>query len=645
MFFSKKTLWAVAFAAAALVLTPGTGFCVEEDMYIYRLLFGRVYFEYETGTTEDNGFSRDHNRFIQTYSLDTLGNILSRRLATYDAGVSFDFNSYEQGSTAIDIDTVNYYLKTTLLPKSNIPLDLYGSQMNETLTTTAVSERTRRIYGLNWLMRFRKLPETRIQIERQNDATQSSDASTTMYNVNMTKVIGPTDNSLYFNMNTSEDHMQSGRDSQSVSVNMTNRTNLSRSTIFDMGLSRGDSSNENPANPDNTVNALTVGLQSTPSVDFHQDHRYTFYNNTTGDSSSDNGTYNGNMSYTFTDRLSSNLSLTAGESSSETPDKSETTNSLGAGFGINYRLSKKLALTETISYSKFDTTANTETNQDRELFKALTGLVYNDQLPWAQLSAAARLGYNRDRTTDEFSGSGIEQGLSASLSNIDFNRYVIFNTSANWDKVYNLSGNVWSDSNSYQLSAFSKLWRRYAQLSANFSRSSQSSWISASESSAQEWALNATSTYFRNTKIEAGSEHKQTFDTVTGEITTSSDTLNVTHNRYLAGGSLDMGFTYNIVSNEFEGGSNRFNSISLFARYNKKLSRSLDWIAAASISHGTGDNETFKNINALSNHFTYQLRSWLLSAEQKYLQTEDQNRDLIENTFIFRATRGFTWML
>ena len=646
MFFSKKTLWALALAAAALVLTPGTGFCVEEDLYIYRLLFGRVYFEYETGTTEDNGSSRDHTRFIQSYSLDTLGDILSRRLITYDAGVSFNFNNYEQSTNTIDTDTVNYYLKTTLLPKSNIPLDLYGSQFNETLTTSSTeSERTRRIYGLNWLMRFRKLPDTRIQIERQNDFTPSSDSSTTMYNVNMTKAIGPTDNSLYFNMNTTEDNMVSGKDSQSMSVNMTNRTNLSRSTIFDMGLSRGDSSSENPSNPESTVNALTVGLQSTPSVDFHQDHRYTFYNSTTDDKSSDNGTYNGNMSYRFTDRLNSNLSLTAGESSSETPDKIETTNSLGAGFGVSYRLSKKLSLSENVSYSKFDTTANTETNQDRELFRALTSLTYTDQLPWAQLSSSARLGYNKDKTSDELAGSGIEQGLSASLSSIDFNRYVLFNTSADWNRVYNLTGDVWSNNHSYQLSAFSRLWRRYAQLSANFGASAQSSWISSSESNTQEWTINAASSYFRNTKIEAGSEHKKTFDSLTGEIETSSDLLTVTHNRYLAGGSLDLGLTYNIISNTFEGGSNRFNSLNLFAKYNKKLTRNLDWIAAASISHGTGDNDTFKNINALSNFFTYGLRSWLLSAEQKYLQTEDQNRDLVESTFIFRATRGFLWML
>jgi hypothetical protein len=105
--------------------------------------------------------SRERQRFLQSYSLDTLGNILSRRLAIYDAGINFTFESYEQGSTTIDTDHVNYYLKTTLLPKSNIPLTLYGSKMDETLTTNfAESERTRTIYGLKWLMSFRTLPDT-----------------------------------------------------------------------------------------------------------------------------------------------------------------------------------------------------------------------------------------------------------------------------------------------------------------------------------------------------------------------------------------------------------------------------------------------------------------------------------------------------
>ncbi|MBI2400256.1 MAG: hypothetical protein HYV23_04255 [Deltaproteobacteria bacterium] len=219
MFFSKRALWAFALAAAVVVLVPGTGFCVEEDMYIYRLLFGRVYFEYETGTTEDNGTTRDRSRFLQSYSLDTLGNILSRRLVTYDAGVTFTLDSYEQGSTAIDTENVNYYLKSTLLPKSNIPLSLYGSRTNETLTTTASeTERTRTIYGLNWLMRFRTLPDTDIQIERQNDASQSSDMTTTLYNVRMIKPVGPTENSLYYNLNTTEDNVRDGRGSHSTSA-------------------------------------------------------------------------------------------------------------------------------------------------------------------------------------------------------------------------------------------------------------------------------------------------------------------------------------------------------------------------------------------------------------------------------------------
>ena len=260
-----------------------------------------------------------------------------------------------------------------------------------------------------------------------------------MYNVNMTKSIGPTENALYFNMNTSTDNLQDGKDSQSTAINLSNTTHLSRSTVFNMGLARGDSSNESPENPDTTVNALTIGLQSTPSVDFRQEHRYTFYSNTVDDSQSDNGNYSGNMSYRFTDRLSSSLSLSAGESSSETPDKTETTDSLGAGFGINYQLSQKLSLSETVSYSKFDTTSDTATNLDREMFKALTNLNYNDQLKWAHLSAIASLGYNRDKTSDELSGSGVEQGISVALTNIDVNRYFLFNTSADWHKVYNLT--------------------------------------------------------------------------------------------------------------------------------------------------------------------------------------------------------------
>jgi hypothetical protein len=646
MFFTKRTLWAFALAAAVVVLVPGPGFCVEEDMYIYRLLFGRVYFEYESGTTEDNGTTRDHSRFLQSYSLDTLGNILSRRLATYDAGVNFTLDDYEQGSTVIDTENLNYYLKSTLLPKSNIPLSLYGSQFNETLTSTmSVTERTRTIYGMNWLMRFRTLPDTNIHIERQNDAAQTSDMTTTVYNVSMIKPVGPTENSLYYNLNTTEDNLLDGRGSQSMAINATNKTYLSRSTIFDLGLSRGDNTSDSVESPDMSVNAVTVGLQSKPSLEFNQTHRYTYYGISSNNSDSTNGSYSGNMGYRFTDRLDSSLSLTAGESTSDTPDLSESTTSLGAGFGLNYRLSKKLSLAETVSYSKFDTTANTETNLDRELFRALTHLTYSDQLQWAQLTSSLRLGYNKDKTTEELSGSGLEQGVSAALINIDINKFFIFNTSVDWNRVYNLTGDVWSKNDSYQVSALNKLWRRYVQLSARFSQSSQSSWITAAETSAEIWSIGAASTYFRNTKIEATSDHTKTFDTVTGDLTTDSEILTVTHNRYLAGGLIDLGFTYNLISNSFPGGSTEFSSLGAFARYNKKLMRNLDWNAGASFTRGEGSNDSFKNIVAFDNLLSYPMRSWLLSLEQKYIHTEDQNRDLVENTFLFRAMRQFLWML
>lgn len=645
MFSIKRALWAIAFAATVIVLTPGIGLCVEEDLYIYRLLFGRVYFEYETGTSEENGRTLEHSAFQQTYSLDTLGNILSRRLMTYDAGVSYTLDNYEQEETTIDTKYLNYYLSTTLLPKSNIPLTLYGSRYNETTVTTVENERTRTIFGLNWLARFRTLPDTRVMIESQNDASSSSDLTTTAYNVNMSKKIGPTENFLYYNLNTTTDNVNDGNDSQSQAINFNNQTHISRSTRFDFGISRGDASSENEATPESSVTGVTVGLQSRPSIDFNQDHRYTYYSSDSDGSKSENGTYAGTMFYRFTDRLDSSLNLTAGESTSESADKTEKTTSLGAGFGLNYRLSRKLSLSETASYTKMDTSSETPTNPDRELFRLLTHLNYNDQLSWAMLASSLRLGYNRDKTTEDLSGSGVEQGISVALSEIDVNRYVLFNTSADWSKVYNLTGDVWSDNKSFSASAFNKLWRRYVQLSAKFAKSSQSSWISAGEASSQSVSLNAVSTYFRNTRIEFMSEHNQNFDTVTGDSEIDSETLNVSHNRYLAGGSLDFGFIFNMISTKYEDGSDEFTSTSLFARYEKKLLRNLNWLAAASVSKGQGDNASFRDITTFSNLFTYQLRSWLLSMEQKYNHTADQNRDLVENTLLFRALRQFTWML
>lgn len=645
MFFSKRALRAAALAAAAVVLTPAAGFCVEEDLYIYRLLFGRIYFEYETATADDNGRTRERQRFQQSYNLDTLGNILSRRLITYDAGVGFTFENEEHDSTNIDSEQVNYYLRTSLLPKSNIPLNLSASRVNDTLTTEmSEQEHTKDVYALNWDMRFKTLPDTRIFIERQNDVSQGSDISTTTYNVSMTKEIGQTENAFAFNMNTAEDNLNDGNGSQSTAINATNRTFLSRSTIFDLGLTRGDSSSDS-GSTDSTVNAVTMGLQSRPSLEFNQNHRFTYYNISNDGSESQNSSYSGSMGYRFTDRLDSSLSLSAVESVSESAEKTQESTSLGTGFSLNYRISKKLSLSETTSYSRTDTTSDTPTDLDRETFRALTHLTYSDKLPWAQLTSSARVGYNRDKTTEELSGSGIEHGVSASLSNIDINRYFIFNMSADWSKVNNLTGDVWSESTSYQTSASNKLWRRYVQLMANFSKSSQSSWIPAANTDVETWSFAAASTYFRNTRIDAKTEHNKTFDTVVGEVTSLSNNLTVTHSRYLANGLLNSGFNYSLISSSSATGSDRFTTIGAFASYNKQLIRHLEWRAGASYNRVKGDDDSFRNTTTLDNALTYPLRSWLLALEQRYINTENQNTTFSENTYLFRAVRQFLWFL
>jgi hypothetical protein len=646
MFFSKRALRAVALAAAAVVLTPAAGFCVEEDLYIYRLLFARLYFEYETATADDNGRTTEHQRFQQSYNIDTLGNILSRRLITYDAGVGFTFENQEHDSTTIDSEQVNYYLKTALLPKSNIPLSLNASRTTDTLTTeSSEQERTRDIYGLNWEMRFKTLPDTRIFIQHQNNVSAASDTSSTIYDVVMTKTLGPSENYLAFNMSTSEDNLSGTNGSESMTINATNKTSLSRSTIFDVGLTRGENSTESADSNDTTVNAITMGLQSRPSLEFNQNHRFTHYNTSNDGSESQNSTYSGSMGYRFTDRLDSSLNLTVAELTSESEDKTQESTSLGTGFGLNYRISKKLSLSESVSYSRTDTTSDTATDLDREIFRVLTHLNYNDQLSWAQLSSSVRAGYNRDKTTEELSGSGIEQGISASLTNIDVNRYFIFNLAADWNKVHNLTGDVWSDSNNFQFSALNKLWRRYVQLAANFNMSSQSSWVEATESSTEHWSLTAASAYFRNTRLDAKTEYNKTFDTVTGDLSTLTNSVIVTHNRYLANGMLDVGFDYSLVSSTFSGGSDKFSSIGAFARYNKQLIRNLDWRTGASFSRGSGDDNSFRNITVFENTFTYPLRAWLVSLEQKYISTENQNRDFSENTYLFRAVRQFLWFL
>src|SRR3990172_918844 len=188
--------WAMTLSVIFL-LVPAKGWCVRVDPYIYRSLIGRVAFEFERETRTSGNSSRTPSSFSQRYSLDSKGNIVSRRLIIYDAGVSFIKKNYFTATSDSGSANLNYYLTTSFLPQSRIPLKLYGRRGELTSSTKSRSRSTTvNTYGLDWRGIFVKLPETRVVIERESRRGAGGESHSMEYRLELDKELGPTRNSF-----------------------------------------------------------------------------------------------------------------------------------------------------------------------------------------------------------------------------------------------------------------------------------------------------------------------------------------------------------------------------------------------------------------------------------------------------------------
>src|SRR4030067_2294374 len=268
--FLLKRIWASAVIALIAWLIPAQSFSVERDPYAVNSLMGQVHFQYLRETEDRDNYAKTvSNDFIQEYTLDMRGYYASRRLLIYDADWGYINKQNSTNTTDTNTGLHNYYLSTTLLPLSYIPLTLYANRQSRTIETApSDSSSIRTEFGLSWSLVFRRLPETTLRARRiQTDNSDGSNQTTDTYQVGMKKDIGPTKNRLNYSLsNSSLDEKSASQ----YALNFNNDTNISRSTIFRLGATRGVT--ESWDNPASTVNGLTLSLTSSPSREFSQSH-------------------------------------------------------------------------------------------------------------------------------------------------------------------------------------------------------------------------------------------------------------------------------------------------------------------------------------------------------------------------------------
>ncbi|MBI5641956.1 MAG: hypothetical protein HY954_00620 [Deltaproteobacteria bacterium] len=634
MFRNKRLLWAAVFLAGCFA--PKVAYAVEEDPYIYKSLVGRVYFEFEKASTEQNGVSSDSSRFQQTYSLDLKGNIVSRRLVIYDAGFAFTDNNYTSTSSDINTDTKDYYLRTTILPKSGIPLTLYGTHA-ESSTSSSDSITTKTTYGLNWFLKLRTLPQTSIYAERALTESSSVESETGNYKVIMKKALGPTQNELTSTYSTSDS--SDGTNSSQNTINYSNTTKVSRSTQLYLGATRSNSESDDT---DTSLEGLTLTLNSKPSTDFTQNHHYTFYRTKIDSDTQIGKNYSADMLYRLNDRADANAGLNLSTADNESSSSSSETATTGANAGVNYRVTSNLSTSGAVSYSDYKTnsTDSSTTTGDRKTFRVTSRATYNKTLSWALLGAGYSLGYVEDKAQDLPAGKGLEQTVNGSLSNIDVNRFVGFAVAYSRGEVKTFSGeNIDTTTKTYSASAFNKELKKYILMNASYQKYSLDSYLDSTDSKTETYRLDATSTYFKNVSLQSYAERSNTFTTQSGFGQSDSAGVSASHGRAVLKGNLSLSVFYSVTDSEFEGGSELVKDAQYLASYSRKFNN-LSWQSTLQMTEKRGSS-TKKDALLFQNSLLYPLRSWLVALEQKYSLTNDNNTETKENSILFKATRVF----
>ncbi|MCL4873999.1 hypothetical protein KJ039_07950 [bacterium] len=679
----KKAIWLTLFLATTGVLLPAAGLCDDpRDPYIYRLLYGSIQFDFKHHTAEDENRTRESDSFKQTYKLDTLGNIYSRYLMTYNAGVRFVTSDSSYSYTADrKRDGLNYYLKTAFLPKSTMPLEL---SVNRSTNTTAFSgtetEDTITKYTLRWALKRDDLPKTLLTASQTESDHNGATSTASHYRLEMQKQLGRTHNNFYYNYTT-------GDNSDSITgINFINRTILSRDTTLRFGYARNHKDPRFDNESEETTQGITINLRSRPGREFSQSHNYSYYLTEKETQDIHGQSYSGAVNYRFSRNLSTNMSLYTSDSVTESATSTLESSSLDLNLGASYTLSRNVALGQTITYN-YDKLTN---GRVRESIITQTSVTYGKGLGWADLSASYGLGYRENALEEERLNTsteltGLDQNVSATLSDIDLTRFASFNASANYN-LFTDGSETLSEGHSYSLSASSREWHEYASVSANYffytnsSRinldtrdeerinlnansnyfkyvnlslfyetvSKKNEFVELENREEEQFKFTANSTYFKNTTLSFSYDFFKVTDPVNGTSKTTNTNFGaghlLTHRRRLMGGDLVLRLGLTRRKTDYYVESETTTALNLSAAYRRRLLRNSEWNATAERT-STWRNEELIEITSITNTINTGLRHWSFFFEHRFLIHEEDRRERTENTFYLRASRGFFRML
>lgn len=460
----------------------------EQDSYRFNTIRLGIDFSYLNDTYENNAYTSEKTEsFEQRYNLDVKGLVIDPNLMVYNASIGYVDTATETTSLNTHSKVDNYAFDTTILRKSRIPLSLAASR--STTDTTSGVETTTDNFGAGWYLKLRTLPWTKLSYDKTQTNSTETDEDTETSSIEMSKKIGPTDNSIGYTTSTSTNSF-SNYDAQINVFTIRNDTTLPGAKFY-LGMAKSDYlTSQDNANSDIETTAGSLGVKTTPLAGLDQEYSYTFtstksvIDSGTDDTATDSGSgetnsgfFYGKMGYKPTKKLNLYMNAQSGqnESLSETSDTISKTTKFSTG--ATYFITKELSTTESINYTQEESTTGDPLTGNTERTTTETGaaLNYAKKLSWSDLSAAVSLGHHKETVNPDAGGEGVSYGFNTGLTGINM-KYFTLSSNYGYSTVESYSDNVDMEDQVFSSNAVSS-YIRTIPLSVSYSYHSLDSYL------------------------------------------------------------------------------------------------------------------------------------------------------------------------
>ena len=673
---------------------------IEEDIYAFNMIKLGVELTYESlhyGTSD-----RPHKTsiFEQRYSLDVRGRLIDPRLIVYNMGIEFVDTDQKTDGGESHREVNNYKFNSIILRKSRIPLTLTANR--STSETTSGGKTTTDNFSVDWYLKFRTLPWTRLTYDKTQTQGTGRNEERESSGVEMTKAIGPTDNKISYSVDTTTNNIQN-YSSEKTLYTFKNDTTLPLNSDFYLGMVNYNLLTSNGDVKDETdTTAGSMGLSTIRTAKFNQNYNYTFTKTEhSDDNRSTNADYfNGRIGYRPTKRLSTSLNMQSKFSETSSATSSETeSKTMNLSMGSSYVITSELSTTETINYKQEKSTSGDPLTgkKERTTIDTSAALNYAKKLSWSAFSAGTSLGWYKETVEPGAGGEGVSYGFNTGLSGIDMT-YFILSTSYAYSGVDSYVENVdrkeqtfRSDANSsyinylpftvsyvyHTLDSYLEgesgvdntiaatarmIYLKWLPITASYSHytldrpgnpPSDQEFSYVKDKKEDNFSLNASLLYFRNTTFSANAaynEYEQSVLDVGPRVREEgyrkrSRGINGSHTASLYRGKLDILTGYDEAITENTAANMKEDYYSWYVRgsYNKRISRNMAW----KLQTEQNDSETnglHETRTSVETNIFYRLRQWLLSAEYLYaIKRHDRSVDRreTEQRWMLRVSRTF----